>query len=231
MLQIIDQRWQDHLADMDYLKEGINLRGHGQPGSPGGLAARGIRPLRQAHGRHQRRLPALRLPRAGAHRGARRRARPGPGQLRGRRRPGPGRRRDLGGLRHGHARRDRSGRRRGRRLAAGPGRCRPPRRREPPRLPSSSPTGRRSAATSRAGAAAARSSSSATAPTEMAGGRPRRGTASPSGWTSPRRSSAWRSGCDEAQHFLGADALAERRAELEKAASEPDLWDDAGPRP
>jgi peptide chain release factor 2 len=31
----------------------------------------------------------------------------------------------------------------------------------------------------------------------------------------------------EAERFLGADALAERRAELEKAASEPDLWDDA----
>ena len=29
MLQIIDQRWQDHLADMDYLKEGINLRAMG----------------------------------------------------------------------------------------------------------------------------------------------------------------------------------------------------------
>jgi preprotein translocase subunit SecA len=30
MLQIIDQRWQDHLAEMDYLKEGINLRAMGQ---------------------------------------------------------------------------------------------------------------------------------------------------------------------------------------------------------
>jgi preprotein translocase subunit SecA len=29
MLQIMDQRWQDHLADMDYLKEGINLRAMG----------------------------------------------------------------------------------------------------------------------------------------------------------------------------------------------------------
>ena len=33
MLQIIDQRWQDHLAEMDYLREGINLRADGQPGS------------------------------------------------------------------------------------------------------------------------------------------------------------------------------------------------------
>jgi preprotein translocase subunit SecA len=29
MLQIIDQRWQDHLADMDYLREGIGLRAMG----------------------------------------------------------------------------------------------------------------------------------------------------------------------------------------------------------
>jgi len=28
-LQIIDQRWRDHLADMDYLREGINLRAMG----------------------------------------------------------------------------------------------------------------------------------------------------------------------------------------------------------
>ena len=31
----------------------------------------------------------------------------------------------------------------------------------------------------------------------------------------------------EAEHFLGLDRLTERRAELEKAASEPGLWDDA----
>ena len=30
MLQIIDQRWQAHLAEMDYLREGINLRAMGQ---------------------------------------------------------------------------------------------------------------------------------------------------------------------------------------------------------
>ncbi len=29
MLQIIDQRWRDHLAEMDYLREGINLRSMG----------------------------------------------------------------------------------------------------------------------------------------------------------------------------------------------------------
>jgi preprotein translocase subunit SecA len=30
MLQIIDQRWRDHLMEMDYLREGINLRAMGQ---------------------------------------------------------------------------------------------------------------------------------------------------------------------------------------------------------
>ena len=30
MLQIIDQRWRDHLAEMDYLREGINLRAMAQ---------------------------------------------------------------------------------------------------------------------------------------------------------------------------------------------------------
>ena len=30
MLQVIDQKWRDHLAEMDYLREGINLRAMGQ---------------------------------------------------------------------------------------------------------------------------------------------------------------------------------------------------------
>ena len=30
MLRIIDQRWREHLYEMDYLKEGINLRALGQ---------------------------------------------------------------------------------------------------------------------------------------------------------------------------------------------------------
>jgi preprotein translocase subunit SecA len=30
MLQIIDTQWKDHLLGMDYLKEGIGLRGYGQ---------------------------------------------------------------------------------------------------------------------------------------------------------------------------------------------------------
>ncbi len=30
MLQVIDNKWQDHLREMDDLKEGIHLRGYGQ---------------------------------------------------------------------------------------------------------------------------------------------------------------------------------------------------------
>ena len=30
MLRIIDQRWREHLYEMDYLQEGINLRAMGQ---------------------------------------------------------------------------------------------------------------------------------------------------------------------------------------------------------
>ncbi len=30
MLQLIDQRWREHLSEMDYLREGINLRSLGQ---------------------------------------------------------------------------------------------------------------------------------------------------------------------------------------------------------
>jgi preprotein translocase subunit SecA len=30
LLQIIDQRWREHLHDMDYLREGIHLRGFAQ---------------------------------------------------------------------------------------------------------------------------------------------------------------------------------------------------------
>ena len=30
LLQIIDERWREHLFDMDYLREGIHLRGFAQ---------------------------------------------------------------------------------------------------------------------------------------------------------------------------------------------------------
>ncbi len=94
--------------------------GHGQPGPVGGLSTRGLRHVRQADGRHQRRLPALRVPRPG-HDRAGRRARPRPGQLPGRRRPGPGGRRHLGGVRLGHAGGVRGGGRRHRRPLGQPG--------------------------------------------------------------------------------------------------------------
>ena len=54
MLQIIDQRWQDHLAEMDYLPRGHQPAGHGQPRPAGCLSAGGLRHVRQAHGGHQR---------------------------------------------------------------------------------------------------------------------------------------------------------------------------------
>jgi preprotein translocase subunit SecA len=36
LLQVIDNRWREHLYDMDYLREGIHLRGFAQidPSSP-----------------------------------------------------------------------------------------------------------------------------------------------------------------------------------------------------
>ena len=63
MLQIIDQRWREHLAEMDYLREGIHLRAMAPAGPARGVAARGLRDVRPADGRDRRRLPALRHPR------------------------------------------------------------------------------------------------------------------------------------------------------------------------
>jgi len=42
MLRIIDQKWREHLADMDYLRDGINLRAMGQKDPPH-LARRSVR--------------------------------------------------------------------------------------------------------------------------------------------------------------------------------------------
>ena len=68
MLQIIDQRWREHLSEMDYLREGINLRAMGQTRPARRLAARGLRDVRPADGRHRRRLPPLRHARPGRRR-------------------------------------------------------------------------------------------------------------------------------------------------------------------
>ena len=102
MLQIIDQRWQDHLAEMDYLREGINLRAMGNQDPLVAYQREGFAMFGKLMDGHRRRLPALRVPRAGAGR-AGPRARSRPGQLPGRRRPGPGGRGHHRGLRRRHA--------------------------------------------------------------------------------------------------------------------------------
>ena len=57
MLRIIDQRWREHLEEMDYLQEGINLRADGPEGSARRVAARGLRDVRQPDEGHR---PGLR---------------------------------------------------------------------------------------------------------------------------------------------------------------------------
>ncbi len=49
LLQIIDERWREHLFDMDYLREGIGLRGIAQIDPAGGLQERGVHALRRPH--------------------------------------------------------------------------------------------------------------------------------------------------------------------------------------
>ena len=53
------------------------------------------------------------------------------------------------------------------------------------------------------------------------------GPVGPSASTSPAPWRPWPDRLAEAERFLGQDRLLERRTELEKAASEPGLWDDA----
>ena len=43
LLQIIDHRWREHLYDMDYLREGIHLRGFAQIEPIDRLQERGVR--------------------------------------------------------------------------------------------------------------------------------------------------------------------------------------------
>jgi len=56
---------------------------------------------------------------------------------------------------------------------------------------------------------------------------PRRGAGQPDRVDIPDALSSLTRRLREAEHFLGRDGLLERRTELEKAASEPGLWDDA----
>ena len=51
ILPILDQKWREHLYEMDYLKEGIAR--HGAAGSPGGVPKRRRRNVRRHEGRHQ----------------------------------------------------------------------------------------------------------------------------------------------------------------------------------
>ncbi len=65
MLQIIDQRWRDHLAEMDYLREGINLRAMGQQDPLVAWQKEGFDMFGADDGDDRRRLPALRDARPG----------------------------------------------------------------------------------------------------------------------------------------------------------------------
>jgi peptide chain release factor 2 len=56
---------------------------------------------------------------------------------------------------------------------------------------------------------------------------PRRGAGEPERVDIPAELASLAGRVGEAEHFLGADRLHDRRVELEKAASEPGLWDDA----
>ena len=47
MLRIIDQRWREHLYEMDYLQEGINLRAMGQKDPLVEWQQRGLRDVRR----------------------------------------------------------------------------------------------------------------------------------------------------------------------------------------
>ena len=177
MLQIIDQRWREHLAEMDYLREGINLRAMGQQDPLVAWQREGFAMFGQLmdaidddYLRYVLHVEALAGPGT--------RARPGAGRLRGGRRPGrrhPGRWARSGsptpapcptpsppsaGQGNGRAPATaRPAQRQTRRPAAGP-----PSRRAAPGAPT-----RSSGATTRAGAGAGRSTSSAMAPPEAAG--------------------------------------------------------------
>ena len=66
MLQIIDQRWREHLSEMDYLREGINLRAMGQQDPLVAWQREGFEMFGQMMDAHRRRLPAVRHARPGA---------------------------------------------------------------------------------------------------------------------------------------------------------------------
>ena len=70
MLRIIDQRWREHLEEMDYLQEGINLRADGPEGPAHRVAARGLRDVRPDDEGHRPGLRQVRHARAGGPQGS-----------------------------------------------------------------------------------------------------------------------------------------------------------------
>ena len=73
MLQILDQRWRDHLSDMDYLRDGIHLRQIAQTDPLSAWQKEGYLMFEAPPRQRRRRLRALHHPRRGLrHRGDRR---------------------------------------------------------------------------------------------------------------------------------------------------------------
>ena len=79
MLQIIDQRWREHLSEMDYLREGINLRAMGQQDPLVAWQREGYEMFGQMMDAHRRRLRHATSCTSRSVGRARRRARPDPG--------------------------------------------------------------------------------------------------------------------------------------------------------
>ena len=181
LLQIIDNRWREHLYEMDYLREGIHLRGFAQIDPLVAYKNEGFTMFQELMAAIWEEFTRVifhvevNIEPAQAEEmfAAEETPAPAPGRLRGRRRnrAAVGDRRGPG-CRSGAAPRPPQRRRR-RPAATGPARG-------STRQPWSRPTTRRSVATTRAGAAPARSTRSATAPS----GRRWR---SPRSWRSPAR--------------------------------------------
>ena len=75
MLSVIDQHWREHLYEMDYLREGINLRAMGQQDPLAEWQREGFDMFEAMMESHQGRLRPVHLPARGRRR--RRRAPPG----------------------------------------------------------------------------------------------------------------------------------------------------------
>ena len=229
MLQIIDQRWRDHLAEMDYLKDGIHLRAMGNQDPLVAWQREGFAMFGQLmdgiDDDYLRYVFHVQVVRAGG------RARSRPGRLPGRRRPGA------------------------RGTAPSPRPSPPPRRPSWSAAAAGLP-GRATGPHGRGRSTGLTDDGETQVPIVKARARedrPQRavlvrerqevqalpwrrlrgpadgpvgGPASPSVSTSESlRSLAER--LAEAERYLGREQLVVRRAELEKAASEPGLWDDA----